>query len=136
MAAITSDHHTKNIYPPVRRERLISERRNATSAYRWRERLRMRVEAGVADTAKDAAFMPYLGTPSLREETVALLSAPPQAPFSNAAAGMQIVTILMLVYTLATQVFTILWTRDTPYLKYWRAAAPPPPPLRGPACVN
>ena len=101
------------------RERIISERRNATNAYRWNERLSKRVEAGITNMDKDAAFLPYLGTPSIREETRTLLSMPPQAPFSLVAAGMQVFTILLLFYTVATQILTILWTKDSPYIKYW-----------------
>lgn len=115
------------IYPILCRERITSDRMNAEHAYRWNERLRMRVEAGVTDWEKDAAFVPHLKTPSIREETRVLLSTPPQAPFTMAAAGMQIVTILLLIYTLATQVFTILGTKDSPYLKNRQATSHPTP---------
>ena len=95
----------------------MSDRRNATNAYRWNERLRKRVEAGVTNMDKDAAFLPYLGAPSIREETRTLLSTPAQAPFSTAAAGVQVVFILLLVYSIITQIITIIGTQDSPYIK-------------------
>ena len=83
---------------------------------------------------KDAAFDPFLGQASIREETRVLLSTLPQASFSLGAAAAQAVTILLLIYTLATQAITILWTKDTPYLHNRRATlslSPFPSPPRG-----
>jgi hypothetical protein len=52
--------------------------------------------------------------------------APPQVPYSTTAAAMQGLNILLLLYTLATQVTTILFTKDSPYIKNRLRARPRP----------
>jgi hypothetical protein len=67
------------------RERIITDRKNADTAYRWNERLKRRVAAGVANMKLDAANDCFLGNPSIREETRVLLSAPPQVRSSQSS---------------------------------------------------
>eukprot|EP00292_Cryptomonas_paramecium_P005945 CAMPEP_0113662762 /NCGR_PEP_ID=MMETSP0038_2-20120614/760_1 /TAXON_ID=2898 /ORGANISM="Cryptomonas paramecium" /LENGTH=390 /DNA_ID=CAMNT_0000577701 /DNA_START=8 /DNA_END=1178 /DNA_ORIENTATION=+ /assembly_acc=CAM_ASM_000170 len=68
------------------------------TAKRFRDYLEARAVGGVPDENASST-----GAPSIREETLLLLTSPPEAPFTLVSMGQQILNIAMLGYTIMQQ---------------------------------